>query len=108
MRRLGMLGTRPLSDIALRCNVLRDRAASLPIGPNPEALSLMLAECAAIEGALSNPLDVCRLRDIRHWVQLAYGRTLHGYPADRLQQSLLGAVAAFETSHLGGTQMKIS
>lgn len=101
-----MLGTRLPDDVALRCNVLRDRVASLPIGPNPDTLSLMMTECAAIEGALSDPLDVCRLRDIRHWIQLAYGRTLHGYPADRLQQSLLNALAAFEAPHIGGGQTK--
>ncbi|WP_072391816.1 hypothetical protein [Hyphomicrobium sp. CS1GBMeth3] len=89
-----MLDTRSVSDTVLRCDALLDRVAATPIGPNAHGLRVMLAECDAIERALVEPAAVCRLRDVRHWLRLAYDRSLHGYPPERLRESLLGALAA--------------
>lgn len=90
-----MLDTRLLDDVVLRCEALHDRVAATPVTPNARALKVMLAECAAMERAVGDPFDVCRLRDVRHWLRLAYGRTLHGYPPDQLRRNLLRALASF-------------
>lgn len=88
-----MLDTRQTDDIALRCEALFDRVAATPVGINAHTLRVALAECDAIERALDNPSGICRLRDVRHWLRLAYGHSLHGYPADQLRSNLLRALA---------------
>ncbi|MCC7253705.1 hypothetical protein [Hyphomicrobium sp.] len=96
-----MLDTRPSDDLALRCEALFDRIAATPIGPNDHALRVALAECDTMERAVADPLTIVRLRDVRHWLRLAYGRTLHGYPPDHLRHSLLRAL-----TDLGAAQRK--
>lgn len=93
-----MLDTRPVDTVVLRCEALLARVAATPVGPDAHALKVALAECDAIERALSDPSAICRLRDVRHWLRLAYGRTLHGYPEDRLRESLLGALAGLRAA----------
>lgn len=90
-----MLDTRLSDDIVLRCEALLDRAAATPIGPNAHSLRVALAECEAMERALGDPVAICRLRDVRHWLRLAYSHTLHGYPPEQLRRNLLRALAAF-------------
>lgn len=87
-----MLDTRLCNDRTLRCEALRDRIAATAIGPNAHALRVALAECDAIERAIAEPFAICKLRDVRHWLRLAYGRTLHGYPPDHLRSNLLRAL----------------
>jgi hypothetical protein len=87
-----MLDTRPTDDTTLRCEALFDRVAATPIGRNPHALRVALAECDALEKAARDPLAICKLRDARHWFRLAYGDTLHGYPPDQLRKILLNAI----------------
>lgn len=89
-----MLDTPLEDDVALRCDALADRVAATPIGRNAHALKVALAECAAMEAALESPLAVCRLRDVRHWLRLAYGDALHAYPADALRRIALDAIGA--------------
>lgn len=93
-----MLDTRPVADPALRCDALLDRVAATPIAPNAHALKVALAECDAIEQALADPAAICRLRDARHWLRLAYGHALHGYPPERLRENLLGALSALRAA----------
>lgn len=90
-----MLDTRLALDTSLRCDALYDRVAATPIGINPHALRVMQIECDTIEASLKQPLAICRVRDIRHWLNLAYGHTLHGYPPAHLRNNLLNALAAF-------------
>lgn len=90
-----MLDTRISDDILLRCDALFDRIAATPIAPNPHALRVALAECDAMERAVSDASVICRLRDLRHWLRLAYGHTLHGYPPDPLRLNLLRSLAGF-------------
>lgn len=87
-----MLDTRLSNDRTLRCEALLDRVAATAIGPNAHALRVTLAECDAIERTVADPFAICRLRDVRHWLRLAYGRTLHGYPPDDLRRNLLRAL----------------
>lgn len=93
-----MLDTRLSNDCTLRCEALLDRVAATAIGPNAHALRVTLAECDAMERAVADPFAICRLRDVRHWLRLAYGRTLHGYPPDQLRCSLLRALEALATA----------
>jgi len=90
-----MLDTRQTDGTVLRCDALFDRVAATPIGVNPHALRAILAECDALERASLGPFAICRLRDVRHWLRLAYGHTLHGYPAPQLRKILLDAITAF-------------
>lgn len=90
-----MLDTRLTDDVTLRSEALLDRVAATPIGKNAHMLRVALAECDAVERALDSPATICKLRDLRHWLRLAYGNTLHGYPADQLRRILLEALAAF-------------
>jgi len=90
-----MLDTLPTEDITLRCEALFDRVAATPIGENAHALRVGLAECDAMERAIASPSAVYRLRDVRHWLRLAYGHALHGYPPDELRRNLLKALAGF-------------
>jgi hypothetical protein len=92
---IAMLDTCPTDDTTLRCDALFDRVAATPIGRNPHALKVALAECDALERGIRNPLSICKLRDVRHWFRLAYGDTLHGYPADQLRRILLDVIAGF-------------
>lgn len=87
-----MLDTRFSDDITLRCEALFDRVAATPVGPNPHTLRVALAECDAMERAIDSPVAICRVRDVRYWVRLAYGHTLHGYPPEDLRSNLLGAL----------------
>lgn len=96
-----MLDTRLSDDLALRSEALRDRVAAMPIGPNMHSLKVVLAECDVIERGLSHPAAICKLRDVRHWLKLAYGHALHGYPAHDLRNHLLRALAAFEDAPSG-------
>lgn len=89
-----MLEAHALDAAELRCEALHDRVAATPIKPNAHALRVMLAECDAIERALIEPAAVCRLRNVRHWLRLAYDRTLHAYPPERIRENLLGALQA--------------
>ena len=98
-----MLDTRIYDDITLRCEALFDRVAATPIGPNPHALRVALAECDAMERAVENPVIICRVRDVRYWVRLAYGRTLHGYPPEDLRRNLLGALTRFTAAAQAST-----
>lgn len=93
-----MLDTRLIDDAALRCEALSDRIAATPVGANPHALSIAMAELDALERAVATPLGLCKLRDARHWVRLAYGRALHGYPADRLRAILIQVIADIAAS----------
>lgn len=93
-----MLDTRLSDDITLRCDALLDRIAATPVAPNTHALRVTLAECDAIERALTDPKAICRLRDVRHWLRLAYGRTLHGYRPDQVRCNLLQALTAFSAT----------
>jgi hypothetical protein len=90
-----MLDTRLSDDITLRCEALFDRIAATPVGPNAHALRVALAECDAMERAVDDPSAICKLRDVRHWLRLAYGHTLHGYPPADLRCNLLRALARF-------------
>jgi hypothetical protein len=90
-----MLDTHLADDTALRCEALFDRVAATPLGQNPHALKVALAECDALEHAIESPSMICKLRDMRHWLRLAYGHTLHGYPEDALRGVLLDAIAGF-------------
>lgn len=90
-----MLDTRLSDDITLRCEALLDRISATPVGPNAHALRVAFAECETMERAVQDPLAICKLRDVRHWLRLAYGHALHGYPADQLRANLLRALAAF-------------
>ncbi|MGE0022417.1 MAG: hypothetical protein AB7S70_02165 [Hyphomicrobium sp.] len=90
-----MLDTLPTDNITLRCEALFDRVAATPIGENAHALRVGLAECDAMERVIASPSAVYRLRDVRHWLRLAYGHTLHGYPPDELRRNLLKALAGF-------------
>jgi hypothetical protein len=90
-----MLDTCPTDHTTLRCEALFDRVAATPIGRNPHALRVALAECDALERGTSDPKAICKLRDTRHWFRLAYGDVLHGYPADQLRRILLDALAGF-------------
>lgn len=90
-----MLDTRLSDDIVLRSEALFDRVAAAPIGPNAHSLKVALAECEAMERALEDPVAICRLRDARHWLRLAYSHTLHGYPPEQLRSNLLKALASF-------------
>jgi hypothetical protein len=83
------------SDARLRCEALIDRVTAIPVGENPQALSVILAECEALERAVSDPSAVCKLRDARHWLKLAYGHELHAYPAADLRRQMLRALEAF-------------
>lgn len=94
-----MLDTRPTDDTTLRCEALFDRVAATPIGKNPHALKVVLAECDALERAIRSPSAICRLRDMRHWLRLAYGDALHGYPADQLRRIVLNAISGLERDH---------
>lgn len=87
-----MLDMRLSDDLVLRCEALLDRVAATTIGPNAHALRVMLAECDAMERAVTAPFAVCRVRDVRNWLRLAYGRTLHGYPSDQLRRNLMRAL----------------
>jgi hypothetical protein len=87
-----MLDTRLSDHFALRCDALLDRVAATAIGANAHALRVALAECDAMEQAIADPFAICRLRDARHWLRLAYGQTLHGYPPDQLRRNLLRAL----------------
>ena len=94
-----MLDTRLANDVTLRSEALIDRVTATPLGPNPHGLKVVLAECDLLERAISDPVSICRLRDVRHWLRLAYGHALHGYPPEDLRRHLLRALAAFgETS----------
>ncbi len=93
-----MLDTRLSNDCTLRCEALLDRVAATAIGPNAHALRVTLAECDAMEQTVADPFAICRLRDVRHWLRLAYGQTLHGYPPDHLRRSLLRALEALATA----------
>jgi hypothetical protein len=97
-RRSLMLDTRISDDVQLRCEALFDRIAATPVGPNAHALRVALAECDAMERALTEASAIYRLRDVRHWLRLAYSHTLHGYPPDDLRRNLLRALAAFAAS----------
>jgi hypothetical protein len=88
-----MLDTRLTDDITLRGEALIDRVAATPIGSNTHALTVMLAECDDIERTLRSPSTIYKLRAARHWLQLAYGTTLHSYPSDRLRGITLGALS---------------
>lgn len=88
-----MLDTRQIDDITLRCDALCDRVAATPIGRNDRALRVAMAECDALERAMLTPFALCKLRDARHWLRLAYGNTLHGYPPPLLRSVLLEAIA---------------
>jgi len=88
-----MLDTRFIDDAALRCEALSDRIAATPIGPNGHALRIAMAELDALERAIAGPLGLCKLRDARHWLRLAYGGALHGYPSEQLRAILKKAVA---------------
>jgi hypothetical protein len=92
-----MLDTRPTDDTdtitTLRCEALSDRVAATPVGRNPHALRVALAECDALERGTRDPMAICRLRDTRYWFRLAYGDTLHGYPPAQLRRILLDAIA---------------
>jgi hypothetical protein len=93
-----MLDTRPTDNITdahatLRCEALFDRVAATPVGRNPHALRVALAECDALERGAHDPMAICRLRDVRHWFRLAYGDTLHGYSPGQLRRILLDAIA---------------
>jgi hypothetical protein len=90
-----MLDTRLTDDITLRGEALIDRVAATPIGSNPHALTVMLAECDALERTLRSPSTIYKLRAARHWLRLAYGDTLHSYPGDRLRGIALGALSEF-------------
>lgn len=90
-----MLDTHLADDTTLRCEALFDRVAATPIGQNPHALKVALAECDALEHAIRSPSMICKLRDLRHWLRLAYGHTLHGYPEDALRNILLDAITGF-------------
>lgn len=89
-----MLDTRQTDDITLRCDALCDRVAATPIGKNARALRVALAECDALERSVLTPFALCKLRDARHWLRLAYGDALHGYPPRQLRSALLEAIAA--------------
>jgi hypothetical protein len=83
------------TDAAARCAALIERVAATPIGPNPQALSAMLADCAVLERTAPNPSAVCKLRDARHWLRLAYGYELHAYPAADLRRLMRAALEEF-------------
>lgn len=88
-----MLDTRPIDDTALRSEALLDRVAATPFGANAHTLKVVLAECDALERSLLSPSAICKLRDARHWLRLAYGSVLHGYPAAQLRRNTLDALA---------------
>ena len=88
-----MLDTRLADDITLRCDALADRIAATPIGKNARALRVGLAEFDALERASLTPFALCKLRNARHWLRLAYGDTLHAYPPARLRRILIEALA---------------
>lgn len=90
-----MLDTRLTDDLTLRCEALIDRIAAAPIGPNAHMLRVALAECEAVERAVADAMAICRLRDVRHWLRLAYGHTLHGYPPDHVRRNLISALERF-------------
>ena len=90
-----MLDARLSDDITLRCDALLDRIAATPVAPNAHALRVTLAECDAIERTLTDPKAICRLRDVRHWVRLAYDHTLHAYRPDQVRRNMLQALTAF-------------
>ncbi len=96
-----MLDARLSETLLLRCEALRDRVAATAIGPNAHALRVALAECDAMERGLVAPFAICRLRDARHWLRLAYGQTLHGYPPDALRRNLLQSLADFSATSGG-------
>jgi hypothetical protein len=87
-----MLDTRLSNDSTLRCEALVDRVAATAMGPNAHALRVTLAECDALERTATDPFTICRLRDARHWLRLAFGKTLHGYPPDALRRNVLQAL----------------
>jgi len=93
-----MLDTPLVDDTTLRCEALSDRVAALPIGPNAHTLKVALAECDMLERAVDTPLGLCKVRDARHWLRLAFGTTLHGYPPERLRAILLKALAEIGTT----------
>lgn len=98
--------TRLADDTALRCEALADRVAATAIGRNAHALKVALAECDALEhGAASSSL-VCKLRDLRHWLRLAYGDTLHGYPPTALRAHLLEAIECFRRAVQDGIEAR--
>lgn len=99
-----MPGARLSDALQLRCEALSDRIAATAIGPNAHALRVALAECDAMERAAAAPVAVCRLRDTRHWLQLAYGQILHGYPPDALRRNLLRSLADFSATSQGSRE----
>jgi hypothetical protein len=88
-----MLDTRLIPDVTLRCDALFDRIQATPVGANAHTLRIAMAECDALERGIGTPLALCKLRDARHWLRLAYGDTLHGYPSHRLRAIVLEAIA---------------
>lgn len=90
-----MLDRRLTDDTTLRCDALFDRVAATPIGRNAHALRVVLAECDALELRVADAALVCKLRDLRHWLRLAYGDTLHSYPASTLRTIVLDAIDGF-------------
>ncbi len=93
-----MFDTRLTDDAILRSEALLDRVSATPIGRNAHMLRVALAECDALERASRNPSTVCKLRDLRHWLRLAYGNSLHAYPAAQLRRILLDSLTAFGTA----------
>lgn len=94
-----MPDTRPTDDVRLRIDAMLERIAATPIGRNADVLQVALAECDALERSQGSAMAICKLRDLRHWLRLAYGEALHAYPADQLRRILRDAIAALgETS----------
>jgi hypothetical protein len=90
-----MLDTHLSDDIRLRCDALLDRIAATAVAPNAHALRVALAECDAMERGVTDAFAMCQLRDVRHWLRLAYTHSLHGYPPDQVRTNLLRALARF-------------
>ncbi|HEX2843151.1 hypothetical protein [Hyphomicrobium sp.] len=93
-----MPDTRLTDDVTLRVDAMLDRIAATPIGRNADVLQASLADCDALEHSQGSAMAICKLRDLRHWLRLAYGDALHAYPADQLRRILRDAIM-----NLGGT-----
>ncbi len=95
-----MPDTRLTDDVTLRIDAMLDRIAATPIGRNADVLQASLADCDALERSQSCAMTICKLRDLRHWLRLAYGDALHAYPSDQLRRILLDAIASVgEAAH---------
>ncbi len=101
-----MLDTRLTDDAVLRCEALLDRVAATPTGRNAHALAVAMAECDALERAVEAPSAICKLRDVRHWLRLACGTALHGYPPAELRRALLDAISGLAAALRAGADTR--